>query len=177
MVGKVQWFGRVIGNHHLGVGEPREVDVLKGTNMSYRRSAVHGTSFDKRLRGSGAQVHNDMAFSLLVKHLGWKLIYDPGLAVDHFPAARFDEDQRHLFSTTAFSMMVHNETLVLLEHLPPVRRVVFGFWALVVGSRAGPGLVQWLRLLPSEGRLAGAKLQAALRGRLEGSRTWRRCGD
>jgi len=22
--------GRVIGNHHLGVGEPREVDVLKG---------------------------------------------------------------------------------------------------------------------------------------------------
>jgi len=29
VIGRVHWFGRVIGNHHLGVGEPREVDVLK----------------------------------------------------------------------------------------------------------------------------------------------------
>ncbi len=29
-VGKVQWFGRVVGNHHLGIGGPKEVDVLKG---------------------------------------------------------------------------------------------------------------------------------------------------
>jgi len=33
VVGQLQWFGRVIGNHHLGVGEPREVDVLKGVNL------------------------------------------------------------------------------------------------------------------------------------------------
>ena len=29
VVGQVQWFGRVIGGHHLGVGEAREVDVLR----------------------------------------------------------------------------------------------------------------------------------------------------
>ncbi len=50
VVGKVRWFGRVIGNHHLGVGGPREVDVLKGVNLSYRRVAIQGLHFDQRLR-------------------------------------------------------------------------------------------------------------------------------
>ena len=34
LVGKLQWFGRMIANHHSGVGKPREVDFLKGVNMS-----------------------------------------------------------------------------------------------------------------------------------------------
>jgi hypothetical protein len=29
VVGKVPLFGKHIGNHHLGFGEPREVDMLK----------------------------------------------------------------------------------------------------------------------------------------------------
>lgn len=33
VVGKLQWYGRVIGNHHTGMGTAREVDVLKGVNM------------------------------------------------------------------------------------------------------------------------------------------------
>jgi hypothetical protein len=45
----------LIGNHHLGVGEPREVDVLKGVNMSYRRTAIADIHFDERMRGTGAQ--------------------------------------------------------------------------------------------------------------------------
>jgi len=28
VVGKLQWFGRLIGNHHIGSGEGREVDAL-----------------------------------------------------------------------------------------------------------------------------------------------------
>ena len=39
-VGKLQWFGRTIGAHHLGVGPARDVDILKGVNMSYRRTAI-----------------------------------------------------------------------------------------------------------------------------------------
>ena len=57
VVGKLQWFGRVIGNHHLGVGAAQSVDVLKGVNMAWRRSAIDGRRFDDRLRGTGAQVH------------------------------------------------------------------------------------------------------------------------
>ena len=40
IVGKLQWFGRTIGNHHQGEGPPREVDILKGVNMSFRRTAI-----------------------------------------------------------------------------------------------------------------------------------------
>jgi cellulose synthase/poly-beta-1,6-N-acetylglucosamine synthase-like glycosyltransferase len=172
VVGRVQWLGRVIGGHHLGMGEAREVDILKGANMSYRRTAIAGVRFEERLRGLGAQVHNDMAFSLALRRRGWKLIYDPMVAVDHYPAKRFDEDGRYQFNEMALVNLAHNETLVLLEYLPPLRRAVFLLWAVVVGTRTNLGILQWLRLLPSEGSLAGQKLLASLRGRWQGWWTW-----
>ncbi|XZN91550.1 MAG: glycosyltransferase family 2 protein [Microcoleus sp.] len=172
IVGQVQWFGRVIGGHHLGVGEAREVDVIKGVNMSFRRSAIAQMHFDPRMRGTGAQVHFELAFSLALKRAGWKLIYDPKVAVDHFPAQRFDEDQRNKFNDIALLNAVHNETLVLLENLPSTRRTAFVFWATLVGTRDAPGLLQWLRFLPKEGSLAGQKLVASLRGRSQAWETW-----
>lgn len=172
VVGKVQWFGRVIGNHHLGIGKAREVDVLKGVNMSYRRAAIARLHFDERLQGKGAQSYNDTAFSLALRRAGWKLIYDPAVAVNHYPGKRFDEDQRNKFNDTAYINLVHNDTLTLLEHLPPARRVVFLTWAILVGTRLTPGFVQWLRFLPSEGALAGQKWLASVRGRWQGWWTW-----
>jgi cellulose synthase/poly-beta-1,6-N-acetylglucosamine synthase-like glycosyltransferase len=172
VVGQVQWFGRVIGEHHLGVGEAREVDVLKGVNMSFRRSAIAEMHFDQRMRGTGAQVHFELAFSLALKRAGWKLIYDPKVAVDHFPGQRFDEDQRNRFNGIALLNAVHNETLVLLENLPSTRRTVFVFWAILLGTRDSRGFLQWLRFLPKEGTLAGQKLLASLRGRWQAWETW-----
>ncbi|MEH2283457.1 MAG: glycosyltransferase [Nostoc sp.] len=168
VVGQLQWFGRVIGNHHLGVGEPREVDILKGVNMSFRTQAIGQLRFDERMRGTGAQVHFEMAFTLALKRAGWKIIYDPNVAVDHYPAQRFDEDKRNNFNEIAFINLVHNETLVLLEHLPFIRRIIFLFWAVFVGTCDSLGLVQWLRFLPSQGQLAGKKLLASWRGRWQG---------
>ena len=172
VVGQVQWFGRVIGGHHLGVGEAREVDVLKGVNMSFRRSAIGQMHFDPRMRGTGAQVHFELAFSLALKRAGWKLIYDPKVAVNHYPAQRFDEDQRNRFNDIALINAVHNETLVLLENLPSTRRTAFVFWATFMGTRDAPGFLQWLRFLPKEGTLAGQKLVASLRGRWQAWETW-----
>ena len=172
VVGQVQWFGRVIGGHHLGVGESREVDVLKGVNMSFRRSAIGQMHFDPRMRGTGAQVHFELAFSLALKRAGWKLIYDPKVAVNHYPAQRFDEDQRNRFNDIALINAVHNETLVLLENLPSTRRTAFVIWATFVGTRDAPGFFQWLRFLPKEGTLAGQKLVASLRGRWQAWETW-----
>ncbi|MEG4860752.1 glycosyltransferase family 2 protein [Microcoleus sp. K1-B6] len=172
VVGQVQWFGRVIGEHHLGVGEAREVDVLKGVNMSFRRSAIAQMHFDPRMRGTGAQVHFELAFSLSLKRAGWKLIYDPKVAVDHYPAQRFDEDQRNRFNDIALINAVHNETLVLLENLPSTQRIAFVFWAILVGTRDAPGFLQGFRFLPKEGTLAGQKLLASMRGRWQAWETW-----
>ena len=56
--------------------------------MSFRRGAVEGIRFDERLRGTRAQQRADCAFCLVVKRAGWRLIYDPAVAVDHYPAPR-----------------------------------------------------------------------------------------
>ncbi|PSP15075.1 MAG: glycosyl transferase family A [Cyanobacteria bacterium SW_5_48_44] len=155
VVGQVQWFGRAIGNHHLGVGEAREVDVLKGVNMSFRWTAIKNKHFDQRMQGTSAQIHHEIK-----------------VAVDHHTGQRFDEDQRNKFNPIAMKNIVCNETLALLEHLPSTRRVVFLTWAILVGTRGEPGLVQWLRFMPSQGSLATQKLQASLQGRRQGWQTW-----
>ena len=173
IVGKVQWFGRTIGNHHFGTGKPREVEIIKGANMSYRRAAVKDLRFDERLLGTGAQVHNDLEFSLSVKKTGWKIIYDPLVEIDHYCGDRFDEDRRDQFNSTAWFNQVHNKTLVLLEYLPPFRRTIFILWSILIGTRKNFGLVQWLRFLPKEGTLAGTKLIFSLRGYWQGWITWR----
>ena len=173
VVGQLEWFGRVIGNHHIGVGKARKVDVLKGVNMSYRRDAIIGRHFDERMRGAGAQVHFEMSFCLALRRAGWKLIYDPMVAVDHYPGQRFDEDKRDQLNSLALINSVHNETLVLLEHLSGVQRIVFLMWALLVGTRDALGFLQWLRFLPSEGALAGQKWLASFQGRWQGWRSWR----
>lgn len=173
VVGRVKWFGRVIGNHHLGVGVPQEVDTLKGANMSYRQTAITGVRFDKRLRGKGSQIHNDLAFCLALRRRGWKLIYDPMVAVDHYQGQRFDEDQRHhQFNEVATMNIVHNKTLALLEHFSPAQRLIFLIWAVLVGMRTEPGFLQGLRLFPREGLLAGQKLLACFRGRWQAWQTW-----
>lgn len=172
IVGRVQWFGRLIGNHHIGIGEAREVDILKGANMSYRTSAIANHRFDTRLLGKGSQINNDLAFSLALRRAGWKLIYDPKVAVNHYPAQRFDDDQRHKFNAIAFSNIVHNETLTMLEHLPPIQRAIFILWAILVGTRDALGLVQLLRLMPTEGILAGEKWLASIQGRWQGWQSW-----
>jgi GT2 family glycosyltransferase len=171
-VGRLQWFGRVIGNHHFGVGKAREVDVLKGVNMGFRRSSIQGMGFDERMLGTGAQVHFELAFNLALRRRGWKIIFDPLVAVDHFPALRFDEDKRDQFNSIAWSNAVHNETLVLLEHFSRLQRLIFIIWAFLIGTREALGLVQLLRLLPSERNLAKQKWVASADGRIKGLQSW-----
>jgi len=175
VVGNLSWFGRMIGNHHIGVGETREVDILKGVNMSFRRTAIKDLRFDRRMRGTGAQAHFEVAFCLALKRAGWKLIYDPKVGVNHYVAQRFDEDQRYSFNQIALTNLVYNETLILLEYLSPVQRSVFLIWAVLVGTRAAPGFLQWLRFLPKQGNLSGQKYLASLQGRWEGWWSWQQC--
>jgi cellulose synthase/poly-beta-1,6-N-acetylglucosamine synthase-like glycosyltransferase len=170
VVGRVTWYGRCIGNHHLGVGPPREVELLKGVNMSFRRAALAGIRFDSRLRGSGAQVGNEMGICMAVRRRGWKLVYDPDLAVDHFPAVRHDEDRRNAFSVEAIRNAVFNETLLLYEHFGALRRFAFMTWAMLVGTRAAPGLLHWMIQLAERRPTATSRFKAALGGRLHG---WR----
>jgi GT2 family glycosyltransferase len=172
VVGRVQWFGRVIGNHHLGIGKPREVDVLKGVNMSFRRTAIADRRFSKQMRGTSAQIHFEIEFCLALKKRGWKLIYDPKIAVDHYLGKRFDEDQRQSFNHAALVNIVHNETLALLEHLPAFKRIIFLSWSILIGTSSSPGILQWFRLMFKDAYLSKEMLLATIIGRFQGWKTW-----
>jgi glycosyltransferase involved in cell wall biosynthesis len=173
VVGRLQWFGNLIGNHHIGEGEPREVDVLKGVNSSYRHILLKEIRFDERLRGTGAQVHWELSLGLQCKEAGWKLIYDPAIAVDHYLGKRFDEDQRVFkFNATALVNAIHNQTLILLEHLDFRQRVIYLLWSFLVGTREAFGLIQWCRFLPHQGAIATQKWRASLDGHWLGWQSW-----
>ncbi|AOZ92683.1 glycosyltransferase family 2 protein [Paenibacillus crassostreae] len=172
-VGIIKPYGRIIGNHHIGLGSTREVDILKGANMSFRKDAIRGMEFDEKLKGTGAQIYNEMEFSLSVKQKGWKLIYDPKVCVDHYPAERFDEDQRNSFNEIAFFNMAHNETYTLLKHSNWKRRLLYIGWVILIGSKSSPGVVQFMRMLPKEKYNSFKKILISYKGRWGGWKTWR----
>lgn len=178
-VGEVRWYGRVIGNHHIGAGAPRDVDVLKGVNMAWRRSAVTGLRFDTRLRGAGAQVHCEFAFSLAVRRAGWRLLYDPKLCVDHFLAPRADADQRGVFHAESYYNSSYNFYFVLDEHLratgaPAARRALVGAYQVLVGARDNPGLLRAFALcIGGEGGRAWRRMSLAQRARADALRALR----
>ena len=155
LVGRMQWIGRRIGNHHIGAGGLREVDLLKGANMSYRAAAAKALRFDTRLRGSGAQPYEDIAFSLAIRRAGWQLMYDPDVLVDHYEGAR--EEIRYYASTIpvadaeGFRNFAYNGVVAIWEEFSPIRRAAFLAWSALIGTRVCPGLVQAVRFTPSMG--------------------------
>ena len=164
-VGVITWYGRIVGNHHLGAGEPREVDHLKGSNMSFRRKAIKNIYFDKHLRGRGAQYRNDLALSLAVKRRGWKLIYDPKVAIDHYYAKRFEEDQRGDFNLTAIEDAAYNEMLIFLKYMHVLQKIACIIYAILVGNIFTPGICQWLRIALTGQKNSWLRFSAAQKGR------------
>lgn len=167
IVGRVQWFGRVIGRHHLGAGEARPVDLLKGVNCAFRAPLLRAIGFDARLRGQGAQQHWELGVCLPLRRAGWTLIYDPLVHVLHHVEPRQGADQFHRgrFDAGSLTDAVHNETLLLLEHLPPVRRAAFRLWAMLAGTVDAPGLLNAVRLRAQGHAWAWDAWRAARRGR------------
>jgi len=147
LVGRFLWFGRAVGNHHIGAGQARYVDFLKGANFAFRMVAILPIRFDERLRGAGAQAHNDMVACLAIKRAGWRIVYDPAVAVDHYPAPRFDNDQRNGFDAQAAADRGFNFRLAMQEVTPAWRRVAAVCWQHLIGRRADPGVFRggWWR--------------------------------
>ena len=174
VVGRVLWFGRVVGNHHVGMGPPRPVDVLNGVNCAYRTNAVRAVGFDRRLRGSGAQVHWEMALGLAVRSRGWQLLYDPAVSVDHYPAQRFDVYQRGEFHPQATFDAAHNLywALAMCMRRGPHRELALA-WQRWIGTPGEPGRIRaWWARLRGDAE-AQARATAARDGRAAAARAAR----
>lgn len=165
-VGTVRPYGRFIGLHHLGAGEARDVDLLKGVNMSIRLRYFPRLRFDEHLRGNGAEPHEDWALSLAVKHAGFRVIYDPAIWVDHFEGERIGVDQRSDRTGRVVYDRAYNQTYAGVRYLPTQRALAHIFYALLVGTRDQPGVLSFgYRLIQPERRTAVSALDHALRGR------------
>jgi GT2 family glycosyltransferase len=161
-VGLLSDWGRLVGNHHIGIGPARDVDVLKGVNCMYRRGAI---AIPENLRGSGAQVHFEVAIGLWVKARGWRLVYDPSIVVDHYPGPRFDSDARSGPASSAVFDAAYNLTLTVgtfgIDRA--LRRMVY---ALLIGDRELPGIARAVAALIThqDQHVVLARLAPALRG-------------
>jgi cellulose synthase/poly-beta-1,6-N-acetylglucosamine synthase-like glycosyltransferase len=169
VVGKIEWAGRMIGNHHLGHGGIREVDFLKGANMSFRSEALKATRFDPRLKGRGAQPGEDVAFSVRVKSRGWKLAYDPEAMIDHLVGrreeARLYVGVHALKEKTPFREFSYNEAIAVWEALSPTRRAAFIAWSFLIGTGTCPGIIQAVRFTPKLGRESWTRFVVAQQGK------------
>jgi hypothetical protein len=158
----------LIGNHHRGFGPPRDVQVFKGANMSFRAEATAGLSFDERLRGSGAQPHEDVGFSLAVGRRGWRLKYDPAVLVDHYAGraeARPYSSVGRLDDAQACRDSAFNMVISLWDELSPPRRLAFLLWSVMVGTGPEPGLVQAVRYTGKSGIGSWRRFAATQQGK------------
>lgn len=178
VVGTISWYGRVVGNHHLGCGPAREVDLLKGVNWSFRGDIVRQVGFDSRLKGKGNVTHTEMMLCFELRRMGFKLIYDPAIAVDHHVEPRQDGDvnARGGFERQSYIDSVHNETLAMLTHLCGARRIAYRAWSALIGTIGTPGLLQTVRRIikrkdsPAQ---ALARYRAVREGVRTAHQTWR----
>ncbi len=168
-VGKLQWFGRTIGNHHLGYGTIREVDLLKGANMSFRREAITTARCDVRLRGKGAQPSEDISLCVEVRRQGWKIAYDPQASVNHYPGRR--DEARHyggvapVTDINGFRDFAYNEVIGLWGAFTPARKAAFMIWSLLIGTGVCPGLLQAVRFTPRLGLNSWKRFGVAQQGK------------
>jgi GT2 family glycosyltransferase len=172
VVGVIGRFGRVTGNHHMGVGGARDVDVLKGANLSVRAELLRQVRFDERLRGIGTEHHWELGLCLALRRRGLRIVYDPAIAVDHYPQPRVDDSRE--FSPRELRDARHNETVALLEHLPAFGRGLHILWAGAIGTSSTPGLAHLARLLPMRDIAGWSRFRGAQAGLIDGLRTYRR---
>lgn len=140
-VGKLSWFGRLSGDHHRGKGKPVYVDVLKGVNMSFRRNLIE---IPQILQGSGAQVHHEVYTCLRIRKMGYKLIYDPQVEVNHYPALRYDADQRGKFVPDAVRNASYNLSFSIMLWIPWYLATIRAIYGILVGDRNSPGLLRFV---------------------------------
>lgn len=162
-VGRIHRYGRVVGNHHVATGSPRDVDVVKGANMLWRRDAL---ALPLGLRGAGAEVHYEIATCRWATLRGYRLAFDPGTIVEHRAGERFDADRRNTPDMSATEDSAHNLVMALGSGRTCLGVTALGLYGLFVGDRGAPGIVRACVAVLRRDPLTARRLRWSLRGRL-----------
>lgn len=141
-VGKLTWYGKVIGNHHHKISKLQEVDVLKGVNMSFRKS--HLMPLDPLLHsqhsyGNGSQWELDLCMQ--IKNKGGQLIFDPALDLIH------NSNHSHIVKLPNIRNNAHNLVYVLLKNLPAWKKISFLIYLIFIGNNQIVGFAKLIHML------------------------------
>jgi cellulose synthase/poly-beta-1,6-N-acetylglucosamine synthase-like glycosyltransferase len=163
-VGRFTRYGKLIGNHHLGTGPPRDFDVLKGVNMAFRAEAL-ALPAPGLLRGDGAEVDFEVLTCEWARRQGWRLVYDPAVLVDHDAAPRHGADQRIRPTRQAIYDAAYNSMLsaTVLDSGMSLRRMAY---PLFVGSHDRPGFARALVAAGRGERDVLARVRPTIAGRI-----------
>jgi GT2 family glycosyltransferase len=153
-VGQIGPWGRVVGNHHVGSGPSRDVMVIKGANMAWRRTAL---AFPIGLRGRSTQMHTEIPMALWARSQGWRLVYDPAVVVDHYVAPRAERSRR-LAPEDAYNLALG---MTAAGYGAAYRRALYGF---AVGDRGCPGAIRTLVAVARREHDVVRDLPASVRG-------------
>jgi acetyltransferase-like isoleucine patch superfamily enzyme/GT2 family glycosyltransferase len=138
MAGYIDFWGNIVGNLHIVVGEPRDVEVVKGCNWALRRAAIGSLQLDERLLGEGAQYANELLYCLNLRYHGWKIKLDPRAIVDHYPAIRLDH-ARNTWNKKVCHEQSCNLVATELAFYPWHLKLRYLLFHFLVGSRSCPG--------------------------------------
>jgi GT2 family glycosyltransferase len=166
-VGYVSAIGNFIGEMYCRptFTHPVEVSFLMGGNMSFRRDIARRIEFDMELNRNVAQGY-EVDIGLQVKNMGWKIIFDPLLAIRHYSAPRAAVGVRGT-EAEGIQWFSFNHVRVALRRLPLHMRVVCLANQLALGHRVAPGILPYM-VAPLARRFGFAThvAGAALKGRL-----------
>lgn len=175
LVGELRWYGKLVGNHHIGTGPVRQVDLFKGVNVLFRTSYFLLPP-PGLLRGSGAEVSWEIVSSRRALLRGATILYDPAITVQHNPALRWDEDSRENPTARALGNQAHNTFIATTLYNSVWRVLAVLSYRLLIGMRSEPGLVRASIAAARGERAIVRRFAPSLWGTLLGLSTWWRLG-
>ncbi|MBF0289124.1 MAG: glycosyltransferase family 2 protein [SAR324 cluster bacterium] len=166
---KKTWYGAHFGNSEKIPDSLREVHVLRGCNMSFRKSLA--PLFDCRLKPYWRRFEDDVILAIYHQH--YKIMYDPQIQVYHHTAPVQGVKTRDNDQTTIIGSH-HNNTYVMLKHTYLLHQIVFLCFTFLIGDRTNPGLVGYLVKGAMQKRIFEClyEFSWAVKGKISGIQTY-----
>lgn len=122
-IGRITFNGTRIGNFDKDPGKTIEVDHLRGCNMSFRKDILCKIGgFDLNYTGSNVLEETDL--SIRVRKAGYKIIFNPKMAVIHTSAPR-EVILREAFTLCREFYIARNSTYFMLVNFGLIRTLAY----------------------------------------------------
>jgi len=164
IVGKVTWFGKIIGLHHYEVPGVKEVTFLKGCNMSYRRECLPLS--DENL--TYEQFYDEVDVGLTVKEKGYRVVFDPDIKVTHYDSRQFYIAKRRQLKARRIWSNNFNYIYVMLKHFKFPQILAIFFYSFFFMRSSFSGFIPFFERKVKSGKPDWSILWASLQGKFSG---------